>query len=83
MSEFHRGEPALHQPETIMLEDRTARINQAVDQCLERLDNSPDPRAELRAFINERQSTLPEEELRTIETVVFRIILDREQRRGG
>jgi hypothetical protein len=66
-----------------MLEDRTARINQAVDQCLERLDSNPDPRAELRAFITERQSMLPEEELRTIETVVFRIILDREQRRGG
>ena len=66
-----------------MLDDRTARINQAVDQCLERLDNNSDPRAELRAFIAAQQGTLPEEELRTVETVVFRIILDREQRRGG
>jgi hypothetical protein len=65
-----------------MLDDRTARINQAVDACLERLDNTPDARAELQAFIAERQGTLPEEELRTVETVVFRIILDREQRRG-
>lgn len=65
-----------------MLDDRTARINQAVDQCLERLDKNPDPKAELQAFIAEQQTTLPEEELRTVETVVFRIILDREQRRG-
>ena len=63
-----------------MLDDRTARINQAVDQCLERLDNSPDAKAELQAFIAEHQATLPQEELRTVETVVFRIILDREQR---
>jgi hypothetical protein len=65
-----------------MLDDRTARINQAVDQCLERLNDSPDPRVELQAFINENKNALPEEELRTVETVVFRIILDREQRRG-
>jgi hypothetical protein len=66
-----------------MLDDRTARINHAVDACLERLDNSSDARAELQAFVAERQGTLPEEELRTVETVVFRIILDREQRRGS
>jgi hypothetical protein len=64
-----------------MLDDRTARINQTVDKCLERLNSSADPRAELQAFISERQNLLPEEELRTVETVVFRIILDREQRR--
>ena len=65
-----------------MLDDRTARINAAVDQCLERLDRAADPRVELQAFVAEHQGMLPEEELRTVETVVFRIILDREQRRG-
>ena len=66
----------------MMLADRTARINAAVDQCLERLDGAADPKTELQAFVAERQGTLADEELRTVETVVFRIILDREQRRG-
>jgi hypothetical protein len=65
-----------------MLDDRTARINAAVDQCLERLDGTADPKQELQAFVAERQGAIPDEELRTVETVVFRIILDREQRRG-
>jgi hypothetical protein len=63
-----------------MLEERTARINKTVDECLDRISGKLDKRAEALAFIVERQGTMPPEELNTVETVVFRLIQDREER---
>jgi hypothetical protein len=64
----------------MMLDKRTTRINQAVDECLGRIARKRDPRAEAQAFIAERQASMDELELHTVETVVFRIIQDREER---
>jgi len=53
------------------------RINSAIDECLERLERLErrvDPRTELQAYLLERQGTMPAEELRTVESMVFRII---------
>lgn len=53
------------------------RINSAIDECLERLERlggRVDPRTELQAYLLERQGTMPAEELRTVESMVFRII---------
>ena len=53
------------------------RINAAVDECLarlERLEGKVRPRVELQAYLLERQGTLRAEELRTVESMVFRIL---------
>ena len=61
------------------------RINAAIEECLKRieeLEGRAQPRGELQAYLLEKQGTMPMEELRTVESMVFRIIQDREQRRG-
>lgn len=67
-----------------MLDKQIARINAAVDECLERCTKANNPRIELDAFMREEEqaASLKPEELRAVETIVFRILQDREQRGG-
>ena len=57
------------------------RINYAIDECLRRLEGAANSRQVLQSFIVECQEALAPEELRTVETAVFRVIEDREKRR--
>ena len=56
------------------------RINAAIVECLKRLDGKADPRDELQVYLEQRHD-LSTEERKTVESMVFRTILDREQRR--
>jgi hypothetical protein len=66
------------------MSDSLDRINAAIDECLERIERlkgKAEPRVELQTYLLEKQGKLPIEELRTVESMVFRIIHEREQRR--
>ena len=65
------------------MSDSLDRINAAIGECLERIERAgkTGPRGEMQAYLLEKQGKLSMEELRTVESMVFRIIQDRENRR--
>ena len=66
----------LHMPMTTRMASLD-RISSAIEACLDRLDRLQgrvEPRVEVQGYLLERQGTMPAEELRTVESMVFRIL---------